>query len=198
MDNNALTRSLLLFGDSILSNWYPLLRNDLDNWEVTNKAVSGETTSDLLHRLSTDLVGYSHDAVLIHVGINDIAGNSGEYFQDDTVENLITIVNAAKQSHTHVLLTNLLPVTSIPWRECSNVYHTVLSLNNEIKNLANREDVGFVDFFACLANDEGHMDTADARDGVHPNKHSYQKMLSALSSVLENMALDPSVKNRKN
>ncbi|GEA12966.1 SGNH/GDSL hydrolase family protein [Alteromonas sp. KUL49] len=198
MNNNALTRSLLLFGDSILSNWYLLLQNNLDNWEVTNKAVSGETTSDLLHRLSTDLVGHSHDAVLIHVGINDIAGNSGEYFQDDTVENLATIVKAAKQSHTHVLLSNLLPVTIIPWRECSNVYHSVLSLNDEIKNLAIREDVDFVDFFACLANDEGFMDKADAKDGVHPNKHSYCKMLSALSNMLENMALDPSGKNRKN
>lgn len=198
MDNNAPTRSLLLFGDSILANWYPLLRNDLDNWEVTNKAVSGETTSDLLHRVSSDLVSHSHDTVLIHVGINDIAGNSGEYFQDDTVENLTTIVKAAKQSHIHVLLTNLLPVTTIPWRECSNVYHSVLSLNNEIKSLANREDVGFVDFFACLANDEGYLDKADAKDGVHPNKHSYYKMLSALSNVIENMALDPSGKNRKN
>ncbi len=192
------TRSLLLFGDSILANWYPLLQNDLDNWKVINKAVSGESTSDLVHRLSTDLVGQYYDAVLIHVGINDIAGNSGAYSQGGTTEYLATIVKAANQIHSQVLLSNLLPVNSIPWRECSDVYDNVLSLNAVIKNLADQENVKLVDFFTCLANENGYLDKADAKDGVHPNKHSYNKLLRPLLNALENKALDPPHKNRKN
>ena len=63
---------VVLFGDSRISLWSPVIR--LDRCEIVNRGWSGETTSQGLLRLDRDVIALRPRMVLIQEGINDLKG----------------------------------------------------------------------------------------------------------------------------
>lgn len=77
---------------SILSQW-----TDID---IINEGSGGDTTEDVLNRLDEDVLTHNPDIVILHVGGNDILNNVP---QDETVENLRTIITELQQENVKVV-----------------------------------------------------------------------------------------------
>ena len=87
--------------------------------------------------------------VLIHLGINDIAENTGPYDEGFTLGNLISMVELAKANNIKVILASVLPASDIYWRPTvENTAEKVISLNQSIKMMA--EQYGLIYLITIL------------------------------------------------
>lgn len=183
----AAQNTLLIMGDSLSAAygvqseeaWVSLLRDrldseGLDNWEVVNASISGETTDGGLRRLPKLLEQNEPDVVIIELGGND--GLRG--FPPQVIRsNLSEMIEQAQESSARVLLVGM----QIPPNYGERYAGTFADIYPE---LAEKHDTRLVPFFLeGIYNREGMMQG----DGIHPTAEAQGRLLENLWPVLEPM-----------
>ena len=138
-----------------------------------NAGISGQKTSDMLGRLSADVLGKGYKRVVILGGTNDIILPPHDY--SVVPLNLEAMATMAQDAGIEVVLCKLPPII---WAS-DDLNPQVVSVNKEITALANEKGYLLVDFDTLMS---GHPEYF--RDGVHPTSLGYAVMETALSEVV--------------
>jgi acetyl esterase/lipase/lysophospholipase L1-like esterase len=164
----------VLIGDSITDAWYSLDSSFFQKKNFIGRGISGQTSSQLLIRFRQDVVDLKPEKVLIHIGTNDVAENTGPYSQDLTIGNIESMIEIAEQNGIKVVLASVLPATKFEWRlGLGDKSDEIIALNNSIKALAQKKGLAYIDYHLALKNKENGMDADFAKDGVHPTTKAY-------------------------
>lgn len=175
------SNQVVLIGNSITDGWYKRDTAFFDDNKLVGRGISGQTSMQLLLRFRPDVVNLRPEKVVIHIGTNDVAENTGPYSEDFTVGNITSMVDIAQQNDIEVILASVLPADRFNWRpEVGDRSEMIVSLNKRLKELADERDLTYIDYHSALKNDRNGMDKELAPDGVHPSSEGYAKMAELL------------------
>ena len=186
-NQNSAQSTLLIVGDSLSAAygvqtdeaWVALLRARLDSegleqWEVVNASISGETTDGGLRRLPRLLKQNTPDVVVIELGGND--GLRG--FPPQVIENnLARMIEQVREAGARPLLVGM----QIPPNYGERYTQAFAGI---FPKLARRYDTALVEFFlAGIYDQDGMMQD----DGIHPTAEAQSQLLANIWPQLESL-----------
>jgi lysophospholipase L1-like esterase len=144
-------------------------------------------------RFRQDAVALRPSAVLIHAGINDIGGNTGQMVLEDIKANLASMTEIARANCIRVILTSLLPPPhqETPLSQYNLLKHPpdkTLALNCWLKEYSAANGCHFADYGPALRGSTGHLRRDVSEDGLHPTPAGYSVM-APLTQAAINRAL---------
>ncbi|WP_418346670.1 arylesterase [Shewanella psychrophila] len=162
---------ILILGDSLSASygidedkgWVNLLSAKLPEHEIINGSVSGETTAGGLRRLPALLESGKPKLVLIELGGND--GLRG-FTPQQLKENLTKIIMLSKETHAHVLLSEVM----VPPNYGPRYARMFADVYNQ---LAEEHEITLMPFFM---KDIAIYPELMQRDGIHPNAQAQEQI----------------------
>ena len=177
---------VVLIGNSITDSWYARDTAFFDRHGLIGRGISGQTSMQLLLRFRADVVDLHPNTVVIHIGTNDVAENTGPYYEDLTVDNITSMIDIAEQNDIDIVLASVLPATGFNWRpEVGDRSAEIVALNARLQQLAEERGVHYLDYHSRLKNAANGMDADVAPDGVHPTPKGYKMMGGLLLEALD-------------
>jgi lysophospholipase L1-like esterase len=138
----------------------------------------------MLLRFRQDVINLKPQLVVILAGINDIAENTGPSTIEMILNNIISMVELAKNNGIEVMLCSVLPAAEFPWSPTIKPAQIVIELNKKIKLYAEQNTIIYIDYFSVMKNELNGMRKDLANDGIHPNKKGYAIMEPILSKKI--------------
>lgn len=178
---------IVLFGDSITDNWARMRPGFFVEHGFVGRGISGEVTAQMLLRMRADVIDIQASTMVLLAGINDIAENLGdEYNEDATFSNIQSMVELCWMNGIRPVLCSLLPSYRFFWRpDAKDPLRKLESLNARMKEYCERHGITYVDYHAALVGPDGHrIRTEFAEDTVHPNVAGYEIMEDQLLKAL--------------
>lgn len=162
-------------------------------YQVLNKGVSGNNSSDLLARVDRDVVANTPDLVLMMVGTNDMI-NSGKFNSlEKYFENLRSIIQRIKAGNpkVQIVVSSILPVEESylfkrhdPSKFLIKPNDKIDALNAELKDFASVEQLEYIPLneeFKKYGTDYTKKESLlvnsrnySVDDGVHPTAQGYE------------------------
>ena len=178
---------VVLYGDSITDVW---ARNRSDFFAATGfigRGISGEETAQMLLRFRADVLDIGASTMVFLGGINDIAQNLGDpYNEDVTYANILSMIDLCWQNGVRPVICALLPSYKLRWRpEVTDCFEKVCSLNTRLKAYCERHGITYVDYGQVLAGPDGKILDIYSTDTVHPNDAGYALMEKLLVDSLK-------------
>jgi lysophospholipase L1-like esterase len=149
------------------------------------RGFSGQTTPQMLVRMTPDVIDLNPGAVHIMAGTNDIAGNTGPMTPEMTRDNIRAITDIARRHRLKILVASIPPAAEFPWRVGLETRQPIAQLNAWLKCYALEIGATYIDYHAVLAHPSGAMRTGLAYDGVHPTEAGYDAMIGMVEPVLK-------------
>ncbi|HLP88272.1 MAG TPA: SGNH/GDSL hydrolase family protein [Nostocaceae cyanobacterium] len=172
----------VLAGDS-LSLWFPPeLLPDNTNW--LNQGISGETSSGLLKRL--DLFDRTQpEKIFIMIGINDLIRGIDD---QEILANQRRIMRYLRRTHpqAQIVVQSILPhgAETATWEGKDKLLaipnSRISQLNEEIKKIAKRQGVKYLDLYPLFTNKQGNLHPNFTTDGLHLSPQGYLVWRTAL------------------
>ncbi len=171
----ANSRRVVYLGDSITEGW-KTADPAFFNTDVLDRGVSGQTTSQMLLRLRSDVLELHPQVLHIMAGTNDVAGNTGATSLAHIEDNIASMAELARAHGIRVVLASIPPAASFPWQPAMRPAAHIQALNAWLKAYARREGFVYADYYAALATGDGALPSSFSEDGVHPNAAGYSVM----------------------
>ncbi|MEI2578756.1 GDSL-type esterase/lipase family protein [Scytonema sp. PRP1] len=179
---------IIFLGDSLTEEgqWSELLENP----NIKNRGIGGDTTDLILNRLDTILAS-KPKKIFLMVGINDLLG-IGKAVK--TIEQIILVYSAIltefqnKLPNTEVFIQSVLPVnnkTTRYWQDNNNI----LQLNLHLKNLAKEFSYQYIDVYSHLSDSAHKLDICYTEDGLHLNGRGYLKWKKAVAKYVNDTCI---------
>lgn len=184
--NTVYTKQVVFLGNSITEGWPKASPAFFVDNNFIGRGISGQTSPQLLLRFRQDVINLSPVAVVINIGINDIAQNTGEYVAEFTMSCIQSMAELAEYNGIKVILSSVLPGGGFPWRtEIKDVPQKIDALNAMIKAYAESKGYPYIDYNTSMRDAEGAMKTELAYDGIHPTKEGYLIMEKLAKDVVD-------------
>jgi len=184
--NTTYTKQVVFIGNSITEGWPKANPAFFSDNNFIGRGISGQTSPQLLLRFRQDVINLHPVAVVINVGTNDIAQNSGEYIPEFTMSCIQSMTELAEYNGIKVILSSVLPGGEFPWRkEVKDVPQKIDALNVMIKAYAESKGYPYIDYNTSMRDEKGAMKAELARDGIHPTKEGYQIMEQKAKEVID-------------
>lgn len=185
-DNIQAPKGAVVFmGNSITEGWNRTHPHFFTENGYICRGIGGQTTMQMLVRFRKDVIDLQPKAVVILAGTNDIARNNGYISLENTLGNIISMVELAQANNIQVILCSVLPAYEFGWRKELQPASDIVLLNEMIRQYAVKQDIPYVDYHSALKDDRNGLPEKYAPDGVHPNSDAYQIMEKALKHVIE-------------
>lgn len=189
-------KRVVFFGDSITAGWP--LDQFFPGRPYVNRGIGGQTTSQALVRFRQDVIDLKPAAVVILLGTNDIAGNTGEISLTDIEKNLASMAELAHAHGIAVVLSSVTPVhdytpqsdIAFPLRPPA----TIRDLNEWLKSYCGGGRATYLDYFAALIDGAGLMRRELAADGLHPNHAGYEIMTPLAEAAIQRVFASAAVR----
>ena len=157
---------IVMLGDSMtdVADWSDLF----PSVEIADQGISGDTTIGVLNRLNL-VIDATPSKVFIMIGVNDFmkGKNSDEIFIYYRI-----IINRLVQNNIHTYIQSTLLVGEDKDKE-KNVNDKIVDLNNELKILAEENElVTYINLYSQLAKD-GYLNTEYSQEGKMLNGKGY-------------------------
>ena len=177
---------MVFLGNSITEGW---ARDDpaffADN-SFIGRGISGQTSTQLLLRFRQDVVDLKPEAVVIHIGTNDVAENTGPYDPVFTMSNIQSMVEIAGANEIKVILATVLPSTKFEWnRALGDRSDMIVDLNKRIRGYAKERNIPLIDYHTAMKNEQNGMNKDIAADGVHPTQKGVELMKSLALPIIQ-------------
>ena len=177
---------VVFLGNSITEGWIKTDSTFFAQNNFIGRGISGQTSPQLLLRFRQDVIELNPAAVVIHIGTNDVAENTGPYDPKYTMGNIQSMVELARVNNIKVILASVLPATKFEWnRKLGDRSAMILDLNQRLKTYAEMENIPYVDYHSAMTNDQNGMDPEIAADGVHPTEKGFEIMKKLLLPVIQ-------------
>jgi len=186
-------KRVVFFGDSITAGWP--LDQFFPGRPYVNRGIGGQTTSQALVRFRQDVIDLRPAAVVILLGTNDIAGNTGAIDVSDIEKNLASMAELARVHHIAVVFSSLTPVhdytpqsdIAFPLRPPA----TIRELNDWLKAHCAELGATYLDYFSAMIDGAGLMRRELALDGLHPNHAGYEIMTPLAEAAIQRALAAP-------
>lgn len=190
-DNVALLAShapvdVVFMGDSITEGWLDKRPAFFTPGRV-DRGISGQTTSQMVLRMMSDVVALRPKAVHIMGGTNDIAGNTGPMTAQMSEDNVRAMTDIAQRQGIKVLIASVPPAGQFPWAPTVETRKAIAELNRRLERLAHQTGATWVDYHPVLDDGSGAMKPGLAEDGVHPTEAGYDAMATVINPVLRRL-----------
>jgi lysophospholipase L1-like esterase len=190
-DNAALLASkapvdVLFMGDSITEGWFDKRPGFFTRGRI-DRGIGGQTTSQMVLRMMSDVVALRPHAVHIMGGTNDIAGNTGPMTTQMTQDNVRAMTDIAQRHAIKVLIASVPPAGNFPWAPTVETRRTIAELNRRLRRVAHDTGATWVDYHPVLDDGSGAMKPGLASDGVHPTEAGYDAMATVIEPILRRL-----------
>jgi lysophospholipase L1-like esterase len=175
---------IVFMGDSITEGWFDKRPGFFTRGRI-GRGIGGQTTSQMVLRMMSDVVALKPKAVHIMAGTNDIAGNTGPMTPEMTQNNLRAMSDIARREGIKVLLASIPPAATFPWRPGVETRRPIAAMNAWLKSFAHENGATFVDYHPVLDDGTGAMKPGLAYDGVHPTEAGYGAMATVIGPILK-------------
>jgi lysophospholipase L1-like esterase len=180
-------KRVVFFGDSITAGWP--LDQFFPGRPYVNRGIGGQTTSQALVRFRQDVIDLSPAAVVILLGTNDIAGNTGAISLADIQGNLASMTELARVHGIAVVLSSVTPVHDYtPQSEIAFPLRppaTIRDLNDRLKAYCAENGAIYLDYYSALIDGAGLLRRELATDGLHPNHAGYEIMTPLAEAAIQ-------------
>ena len=162
---------IIFLGNSITDGgeWAELFENP----NCKNRGISGDIIAGVLNRLETVTKG-KPAMVFLMIGTNDM--NWG-YSNDTIALGVREIVQRIKKEspRTRIVVQSILPTNDYYGYFSGHTkrYADVPLINAMLEEMADEEDVEYLDLFSQFANEDGKLNIAYSNDGLHLNADGY-------------------------
>ena len=186
---------VILFGDSRIAYWKPL--PSLQNGQLVNRGINGQTTAQTLFRLETDVIRLKPAIAVLQVGINDLK-TIGVWPErkDDIIhscrENINTIVDQMTEHNIQTVVLTVFPpgpvglLRKLVWS--SDIHRGVEQINQMIRELQG-QGITVVDCDPILVSDH-EIKPEYALGTLHLTPAGYEALNSLLRPVLNELIQD--------
>jgi len=179
-------KRVVFIGNSITEGWVHNRPEFFASNNYIGRGISGQTSPQLLSRFREDVINLKPKAVVINIGTNDIAGNTGTYNFEFTFGNIKSMAELAKANGIKVILSSVTPAGEYGWnKSIKNVPEKIMALNAAIKAYAEKNKFAYIDYFEVMHDENNAMIGSYGSDGVHPNKEGYAVMEAAAKKVID-------------
>lgn len=170
-------KRVVLLGNSITEYWVSKHPDFFKKTGYIGRGISGQTSYQFLVRFREDVVNLNPKVVVINAGTNDIAENTGPYFEERTLGNIISMVEIARANKINVILSSVLPCSKMYWSGARDVAQKIESLNKRIAEYAKKNKIPYIDYYSAMVEGEDRsLNHNYTQDGVHPNVAGYDVM----------------------
>jgi acetyl esterase/lipase/lysophospholipase L1-like esterase len=168
---------IVFLGNSITDAWPNVDSLFFAQNNFIGRGISAQTSAQLLLRFRQDVIDLHPKAVVIHIGTNDVAENTGPYDPLYTMSNIQSMVDLARANNIKAIICSVLPATKFEWnRALGDRSDMILDLNQRLKSYADQQQIAYIDYHGAMKNDKNGMDPDIAQDGVHPTLKGYKIM----------------------
>lgn len=174
---------VVFMGDSITEGWKDKRPGFFSKGRL-DRGISGQTTSQMVLRMMSDVVALGPRAVHIMGGTNDIAGNTGPMSPQMSENNIRAMTDIAQRHAIRVLIASVPPAASFPWAPKIQSRPAILELNRRLKRTAQVTGATWVDYHRVLDDGTNAMKPGLSVDGVHPAEAGYDAMQNLLGPLL--------------
>ncbi len=186
---------VVFLGNSITEAWANVDSTFFAEHDFIGRGISGQTSPQLLLRFRQDVVNLKPKAVIIHIGTNDVAENTGPYHPEFTMSNIQSMVDIAEANNIKVILASVLPATKFEWRRAlGDRSAMIVDLNKRIEKMAAKRGIPYVDYHSAMKNDENGMSVDIAEDGVHPTNKGFGIMKGLVLPVIQQIFEEEKIK----
>jgi lysophospholipase L1-like esterase/dienelactone hydrolase len=176
---------VVLLGNSITEAWAKVDSNFFTQNNYIGRGISGQTSTQLLLRFRQDVLSLKPKAVVLHIGTNDVAENTGPYDPEFTMGNIQSMVEIAKAHGIKVIMASVLPATNFEWRRSvGNRSDMIVDLNKRLKAYADKNKIPFIDYHSAMKNEKNGMNSDMAEDGVHPTMKGFKIMETLVGEAI--------------
>jgi lysophospholipase L1-like esterase len=187
-DNAALIASnapvdVVFIGDSITEGWLDKRPGFFTRGRI-DRGIGGQTTSQMLLRMMSDVVALKPRAVHIMGGTNDIAGNTGPMTAQMSEDNARAMTDIAQRHGIEVLIASVPPAANFPWAPAIETRGAIAELNRRLHRVAHETAATWVDYHPALDDGSGAIKPGLASDGVHPTEAGYDAMATIVEPIL--------------
>jgi lysophospholipase L1-like esterase len=178
-------KRVVFMGNSITEGWINTDPDFFKGKSYINRGIGGQTTPQMLVRFREDVINLKPAAVVILAGINDIAGNTGPSKVENVAGNIFSMAELAKAAHIKVILSSVLPAAGFPWNPKVNPVQSIIQLNGMLKAYAEQNNLGYIDYYTPMVNQQKGLKKELCVDGVHPNMAGYKVMEPIAEAVIK-------------
>jgi lysophospholipase L1-like esterase len=186
----------VFIGDSITENWQGRAGNFVPlggrescfpgKTNYIGRGHTSETTQQMLVRFRQDIIDLQPKVVVIMAGVNDVAGNTGEYHQKYTEDCFKSMFDLADANHIKVVWVSTLPCNTFFWqRTITDGADKVYNLVQWEKSYAAERGIEFVDAYSIMADENHHMKPGLSLDSVHPTAQGYYTLSKPVAEAIE-------------
>jgi len=193
-NNTAPQGAVVFMGNSITQNWYKAHPDFFTANNYLCRGIGGQTTMQMLVRFRRDVIDLKPKVVVIMAGTNDIARNLGYISPENTLGNIISMVELAQANKIKVILCSILPAYEFRWRKELKPADDIIALNNRIKTYAAQHKIPYVDYHSAMKDSRNGLPEKYAKDGVHPLPEGYDVMEAIVKPVIDKVV---KAKNKK-
>ena len=172
---------VVFIGNSITEGWARMDSAWFARNNYVGRGISGQTSPQLLVRFRQDVVDLDPAAVVIFIGTNDVAGNTGPMTPQQTVDNIIGMTEIARANGIVPIIASVLPADQMPWRPGLDTAEPILEINRLLARYAKAQNLVYLDFHTAMKNDRNGLDPELAEDGVHPTLKAYRDIMAPLA-----------------
>lgn len=179
-------KRVVFIGNSITDGWPNAHPDFFKSNNYVGRGISGQTSPQLLSRFRQDVINLKPVAVLINIGTNDVAQNTGPYNEEFTLGNIMSMAELADANGIKVILSSVTPAGEYPWRkEIKDVPQKIMSLNAKIEAYAKEKGFSYIDYFSVMCDENNALKSNLGTDGVHPNEEGYKIMEATAKKVID-------------
>lgn len=180
-------KRVVFMGNSITDIWAAKHPDFFKNHGYVGRGISGQTSYQFLLRFRQDVINLKPQLVVINYGTNDIAENTGAYDEDQTFNNVCSMVDMARANHIKVILCSTLPAENFSWRpNITDGMQKIRHLNDRVKAYCKANNIPYVDYFNAMLSEDGMgMKKEYQNDTVHPNVKGYDVMEAIIVPAIE-------------
>lgn len=182
----------VFMGNSLTDGWP---KGSPDFWkehpDFAGRGISGQTSLEMLCRFRQDVINLHPKVVCILAGTNDIAQNDGYIALENTLQNIISMVELARANKIKVAVCSLLPCDLIAWRREIKPAEEVKKLNRMLKDYVDKKkdkNVVYVDYYSVLDNGKGGIISEYTSDHCHLTPAGYKKLEAVIVPVINKFA----------
>ncbi len=156
---------------------------------MINAGISGNTTTDALARMQTDVLNHQPNLIAVMFGMNDAVRNSLETFRT----NLLEIVQRAHAHHARVVL---MTPNAISPDDPSRIPARVAEFIQIVRDVAQENSLPLADTYQVFEDiriNDLHEWMRIMSDPVHPNMRGHQLFATSVAETISNCRIDRTV-----
>lgn len=182
MDEFRLNHDVVFLGDS-LTDFYPI--EEFTDVKIVNRGIAGDTTSDVMHRVS-EVVELKPKKLFLQIGINDMIRKGARTLTAQALaERIFAVVNKFDKTETEINVISLYPVnrrkilfSTLFTGKATN--KRIKEVNKILKEKCDSEQLNFINLYDCLSDEKGNLKKEFTVEGLHITVKGY----AAISKVL--------------